>query len=95
MTLINDRPNSLKSFQALVLSYTHVLVCRERLDGSLRGIMFIGIERKKRDELNYTLIKVSQPVQRGLGTWRAAWEPDTVVSNNVVVTTDPLHNQVM
>ena len=56
--------------------------------------MFIGIERKKRDELNYTLIKVSQPVQRGLGTWRAAWEPDTVVSNNVVVTTDPLHNQV-
>ena len=48
--------------------------------------MLIGIENKKRDELNYTLIKVRQPVQRGLGTRQAAWELDTVVSINVKIT---------
>ena len=50
-------------------SYTHVMVCRERLDGSLRGMMLIGIEHNKHGEQRYTLIKV-----RGLGSSVMPWE---------------------
>ena len=36
-----------------LLSYTHILMCRDRVDGTLRGAMLIGIERKG----EYTLLK--------------------------------------
>ena len=39
----------------VLMSYTHVLMCRDRVDGTLRGAMLIGIEHKGSD---YTLVKV-------------------------------------
>ena len=35
------------------MQYTHVLMCRDRMDGTLRGAMLLGIEHKD----HYTLIK--------------------------------------
>ena len=36
------------------MQYTHVLMCRDRMDGTLRGAMLLGIERKG----DYTLLKL-------------------------------------
>ena len=38
----------------LLMQYTHVLMCRDRMDGTLRGAMMLGIERKG----DYTLIQL-------------------------------------
>lgn len=39
-------------------SYTHVLMCRDRVDGTLRGTLLIGVERKG----EYTLIKLGTTI---------------------------------
>ena len=36
------------------MQYTHVLMCRDRMDGTLRGAMLLGIEHKG----DYTLMKL-------------------------------------
>ena len=36
------------------MRYTHVLMCRDRMDGTLRGAMLLGIEHKA----DYTLLKL-------------------------------------
>ena len=38
----------------IIMQYSHVLMCRDRMDGTLRGAMMLGIEHKG----NYTLLKV-------------------------------------
>ena len=38
----------------MIMQYTHVLMCRDRMDGTLRGAMLLGIERKG----DYTLLKL-------------------------------------
>ena len=38
----------------VLMQYTHVLMCRDRMDGTLRGAMLLGIERKG----DYTLLKL-------------------------------------
>ena len=38
----------------VIMQYTHVLMCRDRMDGTLRGAMLLGIEHKG----DYTLLKV-------------------------------------
>ena len=38
----------------MIMQYTHVLMCRDRMDGTLRGAMLLGIEHKG----DYTLLKL-------------------------------------
>ena len=38
----------------VIMQYTHVLMCRDRMDGTLRGAMLLGIEHKG----DYTLLKL-------------------------------------
>ena len=43
----------------LILSYTYVVLSRERSDGSLRGMMFVGVDRRLQENGNpYTIIRV-------------------------------------
>lgn len=44
---------SVDMIRKLLQQYTHILMCRDRLDGTLRGILLLGIERKG----DYTLLK--------------------------------------
>ena len=44
----------LELYRKVLLSYSHILLCRERLDGSLRGLVLLGLERKP----TYSLLKV-------------------------------------
>lgn len=48
-----DKETILKNFAKTLESYSHVMLCRERSNGSLRGMMLIGIEHNG----SYTLIK--------------------------------------
>ncbi|KAL5499378.1 hypothetical protein EMCRGX_G010777 [Ephydatia muelleri] len=48
-----DKETILKNFNKTLNSYSHVMLCRERTDGSLRGMMLIGIEHNG----SYTVIK--------------------------------------
>ena len=41
-------------YQKTLQKYSHVVLCRERLDGSLRGLVLVGLEYKK----THTLMKV-------------------------------------
>ena len=41
-------------YKRVLLSYSHVLFCREKLDGSLRGLVLLGVDRKEK----YTVLKV-------------------------------------
>jgi hypothetical protein len=41
-------------YRNVLLSYSHVLFCREKLDGSLRGVVLLGVEHKT----SHTLLKV-------------------------------------
>ena len=38
----------------VIMRYTHVLMCRDRIDGTLRGALLLGIERKA----DHTLLKL-------------------------------------
>ena len=44
-----------QAHRAVVMSYSHLLLCRDRDDGSLRGLSLCGMERQK----SYTIVKVS------------------------------------
>ena len=41
-------------YRKTLQTYSHVLFCREKLDGSLRGLVLVGLEHKK----THTLMKV-------------------------------------
>ena len=50
---------TVQEFHKLALSYTYAVIYRERNDGSLRGVMFVGIERKQQDNGKpYTVIRI-------------------------------------
>jgi len=49
---------TIQDFHGTLLSYKYAIVCRERMDGSLRGMMLLGIERKAKDGQNYTLVRL-------------------------------------
>ena len=52
----NDVP--IQEFHKDILTYTHALFCRDRTDGSLRGMMFLGIDNCKQGGESYTLIRL-------------------------------------
>ena len=41
-------------YQKTLQKYSHVVLCREKLDGSLRGLVLVGLEYKK----THTVLKV-------------------------------------
>ena len=49
MTMMDGDTTTVQEFHKLALSYTYAVIYRERNDGSLRGVMFVGIDRKQRD----------------------------------------------
>jgi len=53
-------PRQVEALHKVMLGFTHIMLCRERVDGSLRGIMLMGIEHKEK----YTIMKVY-----GTPTW--------------------------
>ena len=53
-TIILTLSYSAQDIHKVVMQYTHILMCRDRIDGTLRGIMLFGIEHKR----DHTLIKM-------------------------------------
>ena len=53
-----DSNVSIEEFHSVLLSYTYAIVCRERKDGSLRGVILLGLDRKEHKGIKYTLIKL-------------------------------------
>lgn len=49
---------TVEAFHKVVLGYTYAVMCRERMDGSLRGIYLMGKEKKVDNNTRYTVIKV-------------------------------------
>lgn len=49
---------TITDFHQVLLSYKFAIMCRDRKDGSLRGIMLLGIDKKTGDSGNYTLIRL-------------------------------------
>ncbi len=50
-----DNKSTVDDLRRAVLTYSHIMLCRERTDGSLRGMALLKIEHKG----TYTLLKVS------------------------------------
>lgn len=48
----------ISQFQMVLLSYKFVIVCRERTDGSLRGVMLMGIDHRENQGEKYTLFRL-------------------------------------
>lgn len=68
-----DSDFSIKEFHhSVLLNYKYAIICRERRDGSLRGMMLLGVDRKELDGVKYTQVKVGlsffQNYYRG-GPW--------------------------
>lgn len=53
-----DSDFSINDFHQVVLSYTYAIMCRERKDGSLRGVLFLGVDQKTSEGQSYTLIRL-------------------------------------
>ena len=53
-----DSDFTIHDFHKVLLSYKYAVLCRERKDGSLRGMMLMGIDRKVKDGQNYTLVRL-------------------------------------
>ena len=49
---------SIHEFHKVILTYKHALFCRDRTDGSLRGMMFLGIDNCKQGGESYTVIRL-------------------------------------
>ena len=49
---------TIADFHQVLLSYKYAVMCRDRKDGSLRGIMLLGVDNKTKDGGNYTLIRL-------------------------------------
>ena len=49
---------TIESFHKIVLGYTFAVMCRERIDGSLRGMYLMSVERKEDNGEKYTVIKI-------------------------------------
>ena len=53
-----DSDVTVTQFHKVILSYTYVILCRERTDGSLRGAMMLGINHREQDGKKYTLVRL-------------------------------------
>ena len=53
-----DSNVTINEFHAVILSYKFAIMCRERKDGSLRGVFFLDISPQEREGQNYTLIRL-------------------------------------
>ena len=49
---------SVKQFHKIILSYKFLISCREKKDGSLRGVMLMSVDRKVHNGLRYTNIRI-------------------------------------
>lgn len=59
LTTMMDTEVTVQEFHKLLLSYTYVVLYRERNDGSLRGLMTVGIDRKRQDNGKpYTVLRL-------------------------------------
>ncbi len=52
-----DTDASVEQFHRVLLSYNYVVLCRERIDGSLRGAELLGVDRKEQGGRKYTFIR--------------------------------------
>lgn len=52
-----DSDVSVEQFHKVLLSYNYVVLCRERIDGSLRGAELLGVDRKEQEGRKFTLIR--------------------------------------
>ena len=57
MTMLDTEVN-INQFHKLLLSYKYAITCRERKDGSLRGVFFLDIGPREHDGQSYTLIRL-------------------------------------
>ena len=54
-----DSDVGIRDFHSVVLSYNYAIICRERKDGSLRGVMLMGVDRRQEmGGVRYTLIRL-------------------------------------
>ena len=57
MTML-DSEVTINQFHNLLLSYKFAITCRERKDGSLRGVFFLDVGPREHDGQSYTLIRI-------------------------------------
>ena len=57
MTML-DTTATIDQFHTVILSYKYAITCRERKDGSLRGVSFLDIRPQEVDGQRYTLIRL-------------------------------------
>ncbi len=53
-----DSDVTVQQFHKILLSYSFVFLCRERMDGSLRGVMLFAVDKKEQDGKKFTLIRL-------------------------------------
>ena len=59
ISMVDNQDSNIQEFHKLALSYTYAILYRERNDGSLRGVTFVGIDRKQQDNgKSYTVIRI-------------------------------------
>lgn len=51
--------NRLGEFQKVINSYSHIALARRKLDGSLRGMILVKVERAELDGKKFNLMTVS------------------------------------
>ncbi len=57
MTML-DTEVTINEFHKLLLSYKFAITCRERKDGSLRGVFFLDVGPREHDGQSYTLVRI-------------------------------------
>ena len=53
-----DTEVTINQFHELLLTYKFAITCRERKDGSLRGVFFLDVSPREHDGQRYTLIRI-------------------------------------
>lgn len=53
-----DTNATIDQFHTVILSYKYAVTCRERKDGSLRGVFFLDVGPRETDGQSYTLIRL-------------------------------------
>ena len=58
LTKMMDSEVTITQFCSVLLSYKYAILCRERKDGSLRGVMLFGVDRREINGSKYTLLRL-------------------------------------
>ena len=53
-----DSTFTISEFRTYLQSFKHAVICRERKDGSLRGTLVIGLDKKEENGYKYTLLRL-------------------------------------